>query len=64
MRVYVDPKRCHTIGACVQICPEIFRFHEGSKKAYAIINEVPPHLEDKCCEAAKACPQEAVIINE
>ncbi|MGB7030610.1 MAG: ferredoxin [Syntrophobacteria bacterium] len=49
-------------GICVVICPEVFRFHEGSKKAYVTRKEIPKNLEQKCLEAAKKCPNKAIII--
>ncbi|MBW1981366.1 MAG: ferredoxin [Deltaproteobacteria bacterium] len=62
MRAMVDPRRCDVAGICVKVCPEIFRFHEGSKKAYVIKSEIPRNLEQKCLEAANKCPNKAIII--
>jgi ferredoxin len=62
MKATVDPNRCDIAGTCVVICPEVFRFHEGSKKAYVTRSEIPKNLEQKCLEAAKKCPNKAIII--
>ena len=62
MKATVDPNRCDIAGICVVICPEVFRFHEGSKKAYVTRSEIPKNLEQKCLEAAKKCPNKAIII--
>ena len=62
MRAPVDPNRCDNAGICVVICPEVFRFHEGSKKAYVTRSEIPKNLEEKCLEAAQKCPNKAIII--
>ncbi len=62
MKVEVDQLKCGTAGICVQICPQVFRFHEGSKKAYAPMSEVPPRYEEECIEAAQKCPKDAIII--
>jgi ferredoxin len=62
MRATVDPNKCDVAGICVKVCPEVFRFHEGSKKAYVIRKEIPKDLEQKCLEAAKKCPTKAIII--
>jgi ferredoxin len=62
MKVRVDQQKCLTVGVCVQVCPEVFRFHEGSKKAYAMMNEVPPAQEEAVLRAAKECPEKAIII--
>ncbi len=34
----------------------------GSKKAYVTRVEIPKNLEQKCLEAAKKCPNKAIII--
>jgi ferredoxin len=62
MRATVDPNKCDVAGICVKVCPEVFRFHEGSKKAYVIRKDIPKDLEQKCLEAAKKCPTKAIII--
>ncbi len=62
MKVEVDQLKCGTAGICVQICPQVFRFHEGSKKAYAPVAEVPALYQEECLEAAKKCPKEAIVI--
>ena len=62
MRIEVDQNKCGTIGICVKECPEVFRFQEGSKKAKVIMGEIPPALEARCREAARKCPNQAVII--
>ena len=64
MKVEVDQLRCDTTGICVIKCPEVFRFQEGSKKATAILDEIPRSLERKCREIAGLCPREAIIISE
>jgi len=64
MKVEVDQTKCGTIGICVKECPEIFRFQEGSKKAVALVEEVPPQWQAKCREAARKCPNGAILITE
>lgn len=62
MKVSVDQQKCQTVGVCVQVCPEVFRFQEGSKKAIALVEEVPAGLEAKVKQAAGKCPEQAIII--
>ncbi|MDY6910676.1 MAG: ferredoxin [Thermodesulfobacteriota bacterium] len=64
MKVAVDQMKCGTIGICVKECPEVFRFQEGSKKAVAVLDEIPPRLHGKCREVARRCPNEAIVITE
>jgi ferredoxin len=45
-------------------CPELFRFQEGSKKAKALVENVPASMEEICIRVAKRCPSGAIIIEE
>jgi ferredoxin len=62
MRARVIQSKCGTVGMCVKICPEIFRFQEGSKKATVMFDKIPLHLEKKCLKAADSCPNEAIVV--
>ena len=62
MKVEVDQMKCGTAGMCVKICPEVFRFQEGSKKAKVMMDPVPAAFHEKCRRAARECPNNAVII--
>lgn len=64
MKVCVDQAKCETAGICVKICPEVFKFEPGNKKAIAIKTEVPKNLQDKCRQAYRKCPAEAICLNE
>ena len=64
MKAEVDQFKCETVGICVKICPDVFRFQEGSKKATVIMDEIPPRLQKKCREAARACPNMAITIHD
>ncbi len=64
MKVEVDQLKCGTIGICVKICPQVFRFQEGSKKATVILDPIPEIYWDKCLKAARECPNKAVMIEE
>ena len=61
MRVRVMQDKCNTAGMCVKLCPEIFRFQEGSKKAEVLMDKVPQHLVEKCKKAVDSCPSKAII---
>lgn len=53
---------CGGAGMCVKICPEIFRFREGSKKATVLLDRVPPHLMGSCRKAVDSCPNRAIVV--
>lgn len=62
MEIEVDQMKCRTAGICVMKCPEVFRFQEGSKRAMVVLDHIPPRFEKKCLEAARKCPNDAIII--
>jgi ferredoxin len=62
MKAQIDPLKCRTAGECVKICPEVFRFLEGSKKAAVTRDPIPPQLEEMVFEAAWRCPARAIMI--
>jgi ferredoxin len=64
MRAEVDQLKCRTAGRCVKTCPEVFRFQVGSKRATVTVDPIPPELEGKVREAARSCPEKAVLIKE
>ena len=64
MKIRVDQLKCDTSGICVMECPELFRFQEGSKKAKALVEEVPPSMKDICIRIADRYPSKAIILEE
>jgi ferredoxin len=62
MRVSVDEETCVGCGACAEICPEVFQVPD--EKALVLLDEVPAGFQDRCREAAEACPVEAIEIDE
>lgn len=64
MRAKVDQLKCRTAGECVKTCPDVFRFQEGSKRATVMVDPIPSRFEAKVREAARRCPENAVIVEE
>jgi ferredoxin len=62
MKAEVDQVKCGTVGVCVKICPEVFRFHPGSKKVLCEAGEIPPLFRQRCAEAAEKCPNHSIVI--
>ncbi len=62
MKAAVDPDLCTGCGECVDICPEVFEMVEG--RARMKEDRVPAVAEETCRAAAKACPTEAIAIEE
>jgi ferredoxin len=63
MKVIVDPDVCVGTGSCQSICPEVFEV--GARGVAEVkLDAIPAELEESCREAAKACPVEAIKIEE
>lgn len=63
MKVAVDQIKCKSTGICVKLCPEVFHFKIGNKKAEAINGEISTQFLNKCLEAQKKCPEEAIKVS-
>ncbi|UCD97272.1 MAG: ferredoxin [Candidatus Bathyarchaeota archaeon] len=73
-RVEIDKQACQSFGACIELCPEFFKFSdidskssiEGAEKISdkgAVVAERLELEELKCIkEAAEACPFNAIHI--
>ena len=61
LRVSVDSDRCTGVGACEQVCPEVFFMND---EGLADVLEEEPHetLWAAVERAEEACPEEAVIV--
>jgi ferredoxin len=62
MKIEIDKTKCETAGECVKICPEIFQFSSGDKKAKSKVDEIPEACMVKCLQAAEACPTNAIKL--
>ncbi len=62
MKAKVDTNLCAGVGACETTCPEVFELKGGVSNVK--VDEVPSEVEDKCREAAEACPMNAISIEE
>ena len=63
MKAAVIQKQCGSVGICVKIAPEVFRFQEGSKKAMVVMDDIPPQYQEQCRKAASKCPNKAIVIS-
>lgn len=62
MKARVDAEACTGCGMCVETCPEVFKM-EGDV-AVAHTNPVPAEAEEKCRQASKECPVDAIPLEE
>jgi ferredoxin len=63
MKASIDDGRCRGHGVCTTICPEVFAMTDDGY-AEAILDEVPDELQDSAREAAEACPENAVVLDQ
>lgn len=52
---------CMGCGACVDICPQVFRINDY-EIAEAYLNPVPPENEASAKEAVRNCPVDAISL--
>lgn len=62
MRAEIDLKKCDSTGRCVMICPEVFQFHTGHKRAMVVKNPIPPEYAQAVLKAVEECPQNAITV--
>jgi ferredoxin len=64
MKVSIDYDRCTGVGACEQVCPEVFALRDSDGLADVLDPEPHPTLWDCVRRAEEACPEEAILIEE
>ena len=64
MRLRVDPQKCFGHALCLEDTPDLFGWDEEKQKAVANEGEVPLDREAKAREAARCCPEQAIVIIE
>lgn len=61
-QVEIDEEVCIGCETCVELCPDIFAFHNESSKAYVIM---PEGGDQECIEEAMAsCPVSCITNDE
>jgi ferredoxin len=60
-RVVVDFDRCESNALCMAAAPEVFEVRDDD--FLYVLDETPPEsLREKCVEAARVCPKQAITI--
>ena len=61
LKICVDEEECIGDGACVNEAPETFELNDDDK---AIIKKGATDSRDAILEAAKACPTDAIVVED
>jgi ferredoxin len=64
MKATVDATKCEAYGACAERCPSVFQLDEWGY-ASVIGDGTVPEADEQCAiDAADACPEQAIVIEE
>ena len=63
MRVKVDYDRCESNGLCMALAPEVFEIRDDDVM-YLLADTPAPESEAKVRESVRACPKQALSIEE
>lgn len=62
MKVCVDSERCQGHTLCAMIAPDSFELSDIDGSSSAVNEVVPADQEDQVREAARSCPEQAIMI--
>jgi len=63
LKIHVDPDRCQGHTLCAMRAPALFRLDDIDGHSGAVTDQVPADLEDDAREAARSCPEQAIVIS-
>ena len=63
MQVRVDPAICQGHTLCAMTAPDLFVLSDEDGHAQAASEEVPAGQEELAREAARSCPEQAIILS-
>jgi ferredoxin len=62
MKVRVDPEICQGHTLCAMTAPDLFELSDIDGHASAVSEDVPAEKETLAKEAARTCPEQAIIL--
>lgn len=62
MKVRIESLKCVGHGMCRLAAPQIFDLSDDDGHGYVLSEDVPPGLEEAVEQAARGCPEDAVIV--
>jgi ferredoxin len=63
VKARVDPELCQGHTLCAMNAPDLFALRDEDGHAYAVDEDVPPGQEEPAREAARSCPERAVLLS-
>jgi ferredoxin len=63
MTVRVDPEICQGHTLCAMNAPDLFVLSDEDGHASTVSDEVPPGQEELAREAARSCPEQAIVLS-
>jgi ferredoxin len=57
----VDLSQCSVCGACIEVCPEVFRLNDAG---YIEVIELSSYPETEVNESIKYCPEDCIYWEE
>jgi len=64
VKVRVDPELCQGHTLCAMAAPHVFALSDFDGHAHAVIDDVPPEMEEAVRDAAATCPEQAIVVSE
>ncbi|MDA8046117.1 MAG: ferredoxin [Actinomycetota bacterium] len=64
MKVHVDPDKCQGHTLCAMEAPEAFELSDFDGHSTARFETVPAGMEQAVRDAAKTCPEQAIVITD
>jgi ferredoxin len=64
MKVRVDPNICQGHTLCAMTAPNLFVLSDEDGHASAVTEDVPAGQEELAREAARSCPEQAIVLSE
>ena len=64
MKVQVDQQRCQGHTLCAMIAPDVFVLSDFDGTSSAACEIVPAGHEEQVREAARSCPEQAILVEE
>lgn len=62
MKARFDATKCSGYGTCAELCPSLFQLDEFGYASLIGDGSVPAGDEEKAQEAARRCPEKAIVI--